>query len=379
MPPSELPELTVQLFQASDYKSIIEHVSTSGINRLEQHPQASYFAAIAFYREQMYEQSRRCLEHLAPLSSRDSALLSFYGAVCRRLNDFAISFQALTRACELSPSDPAVQNNYANLLIDLGRYDESREILQRLLRDNPDYADANANLQRLSRCILDASGQITTSLDSKNPSATPNSIQPSSTSTNSEQVIWSPPDPLSLAFSDAEVSDIASHEAIVKLLAGNLKRLLRQLPPVDAASVEAERLDMAQLAVDESSPKLALRICSDLHQVQDIPCPRLYNILFNAYLALKQPFQAEICLLHSLVIGEASVASMINLSSFAMMRHDYKLAQYYYNRAAELDPTSPHLFELEKSLSTAAIQERKQDDCFSPAWSHPELSFEAPS
>ena len=51
---------------------------------------------------------------------------------------------------QINPDSREIRNNQANLLIDLGRLDEAREILTRLLDEQPDYADARANLNRLS-------------------------------------------------------------------------------------------------------------------------------------------------------------------------------------------------------------------------------------
>ena len=106
--------------------------------------------------------------------------------------------ELFARALQISPESPQIRNNQANLLIDLGRLDEAREILTRLLDEHPDYADARTNLNRLSFQNESSPAQ------SSQGEQLPEPVQG-----------WSLADPLLLAFSEEKwlSLDCASQQA----------------------------------------------------------------------------------------------------------------------------------------------------------------------
>ena len=54
------------------------------------------------------------------------------------------------RALKIEPKAKDVKNNYSNLLIDQGKYDEAIKILEEILSEEPDYEDARLNLKSFS-------------------------------------------------------------------------------------------------------------------------------------------------------------------------------------------------------------------------------------
>ena len=80
--------------------------------------------------------------------------------------------------------------------------------------------------------------------------------------------------------------------------------------------------------------------------------------------------QAELFLLHSMLIGGPSFKAFVNLVSFACMRNDFKLAKYYLKKAKEIDPSSSNLQLLSNQIS-------KQQQESNEPFSFNELKFNA--
>ena len=98
-----------------------------------------------------FKQSELLLRDLESAFSSDPDFLSLYAATSRRLGDMTKAEMLFSKALELSPNSPNVLNNYANLLIDLKRFDEAEKILVTLISQHPDYKDARVNKNRLDQ------------------------------------------------------------------------------------------------------------------------------------------------------------------------------------------------------------------------------------
>ena len=76
------------------------------------------------------------------------------------------------RGLDIKPEEPALLSNYGNLLIDIGKNDQARDILNRALSLAPNHSDAVQNLARLDRTQVQSQSTI-----SEEHSDTKSSIQ----------------------------------------------------------------------------------------------------------------------------------------------------------------------------------------------------------
>ena len=105
-----------------------------------------------------------------------------------------------------------------------------------------------------------------------------------------------------------------------------------------------------------------------------LPSAQVYDCVSDVYINLKLFFQAEICLLHSIVIGGETPKRLLNLVSFSCMRSDFKLAQAYLEKVAALDPSHPQLATISKSV----YQKNYTDPFnFNLDWKIPDLNLSA--
>ena len=80
-------------------------------------------------------------------------LLSFHAANERRLGDIQAK-ELFHEALELDLESIEIQNNYSNLLIDIGDFTTARSLLEKLLCLNPDYQDAKVILLGLKSFLV---------------------------------------------------------------------------------------------------------------------------------------------------------------------------------------------------------------------------------
>ena len=73
-----------------------------------------------------------------------------YASTARRQGDLKKAHELFNTALKLDPESPLIRNNYANLLIDMQKYDDALAILESILQEHPDYKDAIFNRNRLN-------------------------------------------------------------------------------------------------------------------------------------------------------------------------------------------------------------------------------------
>ena len=142
-PQSQLSEL----FQLGRYHDLVA-MARDGYAP-ESDPMAAQLLAASLFRIGEFAAAAPLLEGLEPAFGLNPDFLSVFGANNRRLGKLDQAEELFKRALQLNPTSAPIRNNYANLLIDLVRYQEAREILTALLKENPDYNDAKVNLNRL--------------------------------------------------------------------------------------------------------------------------------------------------------------------------------------------------------------------------------------
>ena len=290
-------------------------------------------------------------QHQAAFDS-DASFLSLYGVTCRRLGQLTTAKDLLSRALKLDPKSPQIRNNYANLLIDLNEPDDARKILEDLLSENPEYADARANLNRL--------------VFREQKNSTAQATESAVISAKS----WMPEDPLMLAFAEEEVMQ-AGAVAVNKPAPNTGDALARQLPNPDKAAMAGDQLKLAAQAINENNPSFALQLVSQASLGLGAQAAVYVNAA-DAYIRLQRFHEAEICLLHALQLGGPALPHYINLINLASIRGDLALSRYYIDAAAAIDPKHPQLLQ-------ASQQVQRQESAnshpygFKPEWSLPTL------
>jgi tetratricopeptide (TPR) repeat protein len=349
--PSALPALQdpnhdqlLALFRAGRHHEVLAAAQSLGITP-ELQPLASQVVAASLFQLGELGQAATLLEALEAVLGNQRDYLSLYGATCRRLGLLQRSEQLLARALQLDPAAVDIRNNYANLLIDLGRDQEAREILEQLLQQQPNFQDARTNLNRLQFRQQAAA-------------------QPLKSSPGGLTAAWLPADPLMMAFAEEEVR-LASATPAQPSPAG--AALAATLPQPDLQAKAAEQLTLATRAVSENNPGFALQLCSQA-MVGLGANAGVYVNAADAYIRSQRFREAEICLLHAVVLGGPAISHYINLVTFASMRGDLALAAHYLDQAAGIDPTHPQLAKVRANLAASQSSSQRKAYQFLPHW-----------
>lgn len=345
-----LDQQLLALFQAGRFHEVVAQANATGVAP-QTHPIAANVLAAALFQLGEYGRAATLLEALEAALGQQRDYLSLYGATCRRLGLLQRADHLLARALQLDPGALDIRNNYANLLIDLGRLAEAQTILEQLLREKPDYQDARANLNRLQF--------------RQQPPIQP--VQPPAAPTAQP---WSPADPLMLAFAEEEVRLAGGIQAPKPGSAA--AALASTLPQPQLQAVAADKLKLAAQAVSEGNAGFALQLCSQALAGLG-PNASVYVNASDAYIRSQRFLEAEICLLHAMAIGGTTITHLINLVTLASLRGDLVLANHYLDQAAGLDPSHPNLAQLQANLRQRAASLAGQAYVFEARWSEPQL------
>lgn len=356
-PASAAPEQQLlALFQAGRYHEVVAQAQAAGVAP-QTNPLAANVLAAALFQLGEFGRAATLLEALEAALGQQRDYLSLYGATCRRLGLLQRAEQLLAQALQLDPSALDVRNNYANLLIDLGRQVEAQAILEQLLLEKPDYQDARANLNRLQFRQQPSLGQ-------------PVAAQPAAAAPAPTALPWTPADPLMLAFAEEEVRQAVGIQPAQPGSAA--AALASTLPQPEAQAVAADKLKLAAQAVAEGNASFALQLCSQALAGLGANAS-VYVNASDAYIRSQRFREAEICLLHAMVVGGATINHYINLVTLASLRGDLVLANHYLDQAAGLDPSHPNLAQLQANLRQRQASLAGQTYVFEARWAEPEL------
>ena len=335
----------VSLFEDGQYRTILSF-ATDNPSVIREDPRSAHIIAAAHFQLGNLADANDILcIHEASLGN-DPSYLSLYGATCRRLGNLARARDLLKSALTLQPDSLPFRNNYANLLIDIKEYTDANILLESILKEDPSYADAKANLNRL-RYHLEQS--------------TPDSLT---------SVAWKPLDPLMLAFGEDEI-DKSGAKYFTKAASQSSDYLASQLPDADQASLAAEKLTLAAHAIQEDNASFALQLVSQAYSALGAQSNVYLNVA-DAYIRLRKFPEAEICFLHSLQMSGPSLPIFINLSTLSTMRGDLALSRYYLDAAASIDPDHPQLPHLRQQISELA-RNNNSIYTFTDSWDIPVL------
>lgn len=270
------------------------------------------------------------ISHLAPLEAvfyNDLDFLSLYAASCRRIGDLNKSQSLFKKALEISPDSHSIKNNFANLLIDLKQYEQAKVLLESVISEDSSHPDATLNINRLNFLLSET-------------------VKPSSNLDEDESFLcdFSLADPLLLAFADTEVLNASKR---YKFKSTTLTR--DELPPPNLDGCSTDLINLVEKATSNKQFLFALKLCSQFLQTHG-PTAQIYDCASDVYVNLKKFYEAEICLLHSVVLGGETPKRLLNLVSFACIRGDFCLAKKYLEKAAALDPSHPQLASISQTV-----------------------------
>jgi Flp pilus assembly protein TadD len=340
-----------ELYECGKYAEVIRSIDSEEFKAGED-PMLAQIVAASHFRLGNYSDALLLLKEIESCFSNDSNYLSLYGACLRRCGDLESSRFQLEQALQIQPNDPSIRNNFANLLIDLRDFQLAETILLQLLSDNPNYEDAQVNLQRLrekQRIQLLNSSDIH----------------------SSRSLIPSLDDPLMLAFGDDEVQSTWPRKADPDQGQFELKD---KLPPLKQQQVAADQLALAIQALGEGRYTFTLQLCSQVHQSMPASAA-LFECVSDAYIALQRFSEGETCLLHALHLGTKSFKIYANLTSLLCIRQDFVLAQHYLEQASLLDQANPLLSKLRSQIAKAQEGKNLPVVRFDREWFRPELTM----
>lgn len=323
-------EVLLERFQNGLFSEVISLALSNNITP-DNDPNSSHVLAASYFSLGQISESIELLSELESSLMNDVNYLSLYGAALRRSGDLDASKKLFLQALEASPNNPVLQNNYANLLIDLKNFTEASTLLSGVISKNPDYTDALDNLKRIR------------SLQSLDKSSS-GLIQPAAGLSSSVVDFISKDsllDPLLLAFTSEEVN----LHGRVKPLSG-LKEVIQN---PDIRSLGLEKLQLAVKSAAEGNFSYALKLCSQAY-VQ-LGCePSVYDCVSEAYFRANRFLESELTILHALAMSGPSVKSYINLVSLTSMRRDFSLAEHYLDKLIFLDKSHASIPQLRQQL-----------------------------
>lgn len=326
------------LFNQKRFSEIIEKSLSFGVEP-GKHPVLSKYLAGAYFSIGNYSEAEQILVDLEASFSNDPNFLSLFAATSRRLSNFKRAERLFKQALQLEPESLQVRNNYANLLIDLSQFEKARLLLESILAKEPSYLDAKDNLNRLDSLEREALNDEK-SLTNKTKYENNLTLQ----------------DPLLFAFEQSEVDFSLKRYKMRKQIVSDSQLNLQDLPDPNSRDVALEQIEAASKALKDNQFNLVLTLCSQSLRVLG-PSSQIYDLVSDAYLNLNRYQDAETFLLHSVALEGISLKRCFNLASFSMMRKDFLLANYYLQKASEIDPSSPDLDRLKSILAKRSPKE----------------------
>jgi tetratricopeptide (TPR) repeat protein len=311
-----------ELYSKKLFREVVNYAN-SNPSAIQTDPLMGQVVAASYFMLGDYENCIRWCETCYSSLANDSDFSSMYGAALRRLARFDEAESVFTRALQHGSQSKELKNNFSNLLIDLGRFDQARALLDEVLLANPGYQDAMANLTRL-KFMQDISS---------NPE-------------HSQEVELQ--DPLLEAFGPEETTGI-EHKSITSTVGSNDKKLLGLLPNIGKGKSNQELLVLARALIGQT-PDQALTICTQLHKQLPLqPC--IYEIAGEAYIGLKQWTKAELCWLIAITLGTNDPATYLNLANISHFRGDDRMSSYWLEKLTEADPHNSKIEEVKRNLT----------------------------
>ena len=278
----------LEIFEKGEYSKVINYWDNEQFQS-SQDPDSAFIAAAAHFRLGNLQKACEICELLESPFSNNASFLSMYAAILRRLNLLTRAEEVFKQAMSIEPDSKEIKNNYSNLLIDQGKYDEAIKLLRSIIATSPNYNDARNNLERCETLIQ----EMKSSEGNQNKEVLDD---------NNNTIFG---DPLEEAFSTFEVSRLGGDIGKVTASVHNL------LSMEDSNNIEKAQLEMIDLATKMINSKqysnaieLLINVrkkCSGLHA-------QTYKLASDAFIGLERFKDAEIFALMALQNNEINIS-----------------------------------------------------------------------
>ena len=277
------------------------------------------------FKEKNYESVIKEINSFFQENDLQPDIINFKATALREIGNYEEAKRAYLEGLRLDPKNTHLLNNLAKLLIHQKQCDSARQILQNLIKRNPNDPIANANLDEIKR-------QEKISDDIKKEFSLKNQRQ-------------KPLQPLQSAFDSFEVSDNRKNQLERQKL--KREKELRQpptLPDLDQEVLIEELCSAGREALRSGNPKVALQFSQRAINIGSQKSAA-YLLASDIYIELKQYNHAHLCLLIAAQFEELEASYQLNLMSLASTLGDHQLLSLHQKRLEELVKDGSELYE----------------------------------
>ena len=277
------------------------------------------------FKEKNYESVIKEINSFFQENDLQPDIINFKATALREIGNYEEAKRAYLEGLRLDPNNTHLLNNLAKLLIHQKQCDSARQILQNLIKRNPNDPIANANLEEIKR-------QEKISDDIKKEFSLKNQRQ-------------KPLQPLQSAFDSFEVSDNRKNQLERQKL--KREKELRQpptLPDLDQEVLIEELCSAGREALRSGNPKVALQFSQRAINIGSQKSAA-YLLASDIYIELKQYNHAHLCLLIAAQFEELEATYQLNLMSLASTLGDHQLLSLHQKRLEELVKDGSELYE----------------------------------
>jgi len=318
-------------------------------------PEELNILAAAYYKLGYFDDCISVCEKLYPILKEDSAFVGLFGASLRRSCQLARAESIFKERLLQDPDNPILSNNFANLLIDLGKITESIEVLTKVIDSCPGYVDAINNLDRARLLSVTSVVKSLTGVDGGHTEEPCTDRETRTSSQRLASISEALPiiDPLLDCF---DTSEIIKDEEKNILLSGNIKGVDSDI--ADFISDLTSIVDTDQMLDDvirqvrlllQASPMKAISLCNSLVKKYGI-LPAIFSVASEAYIAGSDFIKAENTALFVLALGSQDLTCIVNLANLSAMRNDMAAAKHWIELAKKLYPASHVVLEVDQRL-----------------------------
>lgn len=277
------------------------------------------------FKEKNYESVIKEINSFFQENDLQPDIINFKATALREIGNYEEAKRAYLEGLRLDPNNTHLLNNLAKLLIHQKQCDSARQILQNLIKRNPNDPIANTNLDEIKR-------QEKISEDIKKELSLKNQRQ-------------KPLQPLQSAFDSFEVSDNRKNQLERQKL--KREKELRQpptLPDLDQEVLIEELCSAGREALRSGNPKVALQFSQRAINIGSQKSAA-YLLASDIYIELKQYNHAHLCLLIAAQFEELEASYQLNLMSLASTLGDHQLLSLHQKRLEELVKDGSELYE----------------------------------
>ena len=277
------------------------------------------------FKEKNYKSVIEEIESFFQENELQPDVINFKATALREIGKHDEAKRAYAEGLRLDPNNTHLLNNLAKLLILQKEHNSARQILEGLIKKDPNDQIAKANLEEIKR-------QEKLSEDMK---------KELSLKTQRQKALQ----PLQSAFDNFEVNDNRKNQLERQKL--KREKELRQpplLPDLDQEVLIEELCSAGREALRSGNPKVALQLSQRAINIGS-PKNAAYLLASDIYIELKQYNHAHLCLLIAAQFEELDASYQLNLMSLASTLGDHQLLSLRQKRLEELVKEGSELYE----------------------------------